>query len=137
MNASQNSQTGTELIVRWIARIGSLSSIAMLLAFVIGERGDPWALTAWEWGQMTLFPFGVILGLAIAWWQEGVGGLIAIGSLVAFYLLHAVAASEFPRGPYFAIFTSPGLLFLISWWLDRQRQPHLTSNGTTLNGAQE
>ena len=114
MNASMSHPTGAAPIVRWAARITALVSIGFLLAFVIGEGLNPGQITGWEWVQLLFFPVGVIAGLALGWWKENWGGLLAIGCLAVFYLLHFMAAGSFPRGPYFALFTSPAVLYLIS-----------------------
>jgi len=106
--------------VRWIARIGSLLSIGLLLAFLMGETGDPAEITRPVWVMLLFFPFGVIVGLVLGWWKEGLGGLIAVGSLAAFYLLNTFVTGSPPRGPYFTIFASPGAFFLVSWWLRRR-----------------
>ncbi len=119
MNASMSHPTGAGSAVRWIARITALVCIGILLAFVIGEDGDPSQITPGEWVQLLFFPLGVAAGLALGWWKETWGGLLAIGCLIVFYLLHFLAAGSFPRGPYFALFTSPALLYLISAKLNR------------------
>lgn len=120
--SSGHGSSGMARIVRWIARIGSLFSIGLLLTFLIGEGGNPAAITWSEWAMLFFFPFGVIVGLALGWWKEGVGGLIAVGSLAAFYLLETLFSGDPPGGPYFTIFASPGAFFLISWWLDMKSE---------------
>jgi hypothetical protein len=62
----------------------------------------------------------VNIGLAIAWWRERVGALVAIGSLAAFYVVYgSLIRHHFPDGPWFAIFTAPAALFLASSFLGR------------------
>jgi len=65
------------------------------------------------------FPLGVCLGMILAWHWEGLGGGITVGSLLAFYTALRVMDGRFPRGPYFALVATPGILFLACWLLSR------------------
>lgn len=108
-------------IIRWLARIWSLASIAFILAFLIGEglsdgvRGP----TAAEAVGIALFPIGVAVGLVIAWFREILGGAIATGCFIAFYLWLLIIHGELPRGPYFFLVAAPGILFMIPCFLSR------------------
>lgn len=133
MNRSREWYADVALIVRWIARVGSLISIGFLLAFLFGEGGTLVAITASEWLLLLFFPFGVMIGMVIGWWKEGVGGLISVGCLAIFYGLEAWFSGSFAGGPFFAIFAFPGVLFLISWWLDHE--PSATDGGQNIRSA--
>lgn len=101
---------GTKTL-RWIARLWAVLSLLFLLAFVVGEGlglRSPRDLVAF-----LFFPVGVGAGLVIAWWRERLGGLIAVGSLAAFYLTLYLFDGRWPRGPYFLLVAAPGLLFLL------------------------
>src|SRR6516165_6611821 len=108
------------LILRWLARLTGLLSIGVLLLFMIGDDGLI-SRNAWikvrpnEWIQLLLFPFGVLVGLGLGWWREGLGAGVAAVSLAAFYLSHACLTGRLPGGPWFLIFTAPGILFFASW----------------------
>ena len=108
------------IALRWIARLLSLGSIALLAMFAYGpqERAMP---TPSEWLLIAFFPIGVALGMAIAWWREITGGLISLVSLAIFYAT-MLANTGHVRGPYFLIFTAPALMFLACGLLAR-RQP--------------
>lgn len=106
-------------IIRWTARLGSIASIGLLLAFLLGEGEWPLQLSLSEGLGIMLFPGGVIAGMVIGWWREGMGGLIAIASLVAFYLEQVIIGHGAPQGPWFLIFALPGLLFMLYWVLSR------------------
>ena len=124
MNKPVRNQPILASIVRWTARILSILSAGILLLFLVGE-GDfsqPIRLSPQEWIGLFFFPFGVIAGMVVAWRREGLGAGITLGSLVAFYVFQFIMRGKFPRGPYFAIFASPGILFGISWLLSRQRR---------------
>lgn len=110
------------VILRWIARIWGLLGVAFLLLFIFGEGLNPARLTLREGIEALFFPLGVGAGLVLAWRREGLGGAITVGSLVIFYLLHALLGHGLPRGPWFALIATPGLMFLICRWLMRNRE---------------
>lgn len=103
-------------ILHWTARTLSAASVLLLLAFMFGEDGlKPSRITAQEWIGLFFFPFGVGIGLLLGWWNEKLGGLIAIASLLAFYLIYGLLVrGSIAMGWYFALFASPGFLFLLS-----------------------
>ncbi|MEA4906859.1 MAG: hypothetical protein GYA17_15280 [Chloroflexi bacterium] len=105
--------------LRWVARIGSVASLALLLLFFIGEGFSPTQLTAEEWLGLLFFPFGVAAGMLLAWWKETWGGSITLLSLAAFYGLYGyLMHGEFPQGAAFLIFSAPGIVFLAAAGLD-------------------
>ena len=102
-------------IVRWTARALSVLSTAVLLLFVFGEPFPVAKITATEWLGLMLFPVGVVIGFAVAWWRERLGGLITLGSLLAFYLVFVfVMKEQLTEGVWFLVFAFPGVLFLIA-----------------------
>jgi hypothetical protein len=106
------------------ARIWSLASIAFVLIFVLGElrNGHGPTPTGAEWIGLAFWPSGVIVGLIVGWFRKGLGGAIAIGSLVAFYVWNLLERGTFPRGPYFILVAGPGVLFLLAWLYSRPPQ---------------
>ena len=72
-----------------------------------------------------LFPFGVILGLILAWWFERIGGLIAAVCMLLFYVLEYLGYGSFPKGSAFILISAPSVIFLCCGTL-RARQ----TNGT-------
>lgn len=121
MNVSTLQQNSITLTIRWLARLWSLASIGLLLLFFIGGGFNPMLITPAEWVGLFFFPFGITVGMIVAWWYEGVGGLITEGSLLGFYLWQLLAWGDFPRGPYFALFAAPGFLFLLCAVLPMER----------------
>jgi hypothetical protein len=109
----------TAFALRWIARIGSLLSAFCVVAAAIGGNGGMPTIN--EAVGLLLFPIGVLAGFAIAWWCEGLGGAVTIGSVIAFYVWHGGVQGRMPSGPYFAILAAPGLLFLLGYLVDRSK----------------
>lgn len=104
--------------IRWLARITSLGTLAVLLAFLFGE-GTP---TSRDLLLMAFFPFGLAAGLVLAWWRDLAGGLFALMSMIAFYVLYFAMNRDLPKGPYFAILASPAALFVIGGLFARRKR---------------
>ena len=102
-------------LLRHVARIWSIFSLAFITLFFVGEGiiSEATALQTNEWLGLAFFPTGLAIGLILAWWREGWGGLIGLVSFVAFYVSHYLTTAAFPRGPYFALVAAPTLLFLL------------------------
>jgi hypothetical protein len=77
-----------------------------------GEAFHPSEVASQELVGLLFFPTGVIVGMVVAWWKEGMGALIALGSLVAFYLVYGYLMNNHIGGWAFVAFASPALLFL-------------------------
>ena len=81
--------------------------------FAFGEGLNLSHFTARELLLFLFFPLGVCVGMVVAWWREGLGGGITVGSLATFYLADRLLSSSFPRGFAFVALVVPGLLFLL------------------------
>ena len=106
------------LALRWTARVWSAASVALLLGFIVGEGFYPSGLN--QWLGLLCFPIGISIGMILAWWKEGLGGSITVGSLLAFYAVHLTTAGTFPKGWAWSAFAAPGFLFLLSSYLSRR-----------------
>ena len=96
------------------------------MLFLFGEKFEVSKVTAQQWVGLLFFPLGITVGLIIAWWKEGLGGAINVGSSAAFYLIYEFLFNEkLGQGWPFAVFAVPGMLFLISWMLSRSRTHQL------------
>lgn len=115
MNQHRNS---TASILRWSARATSLLAITLLLFFLFGtSMASP---SPKELVGLLFFPFGVAVGLALAWWREALGVAVSVLSLAAFYLIYgALLSGGVPGSPWFVVFTSPAALFFASWLAHR------------------
>jgi len=101
-------------VLRWSARVLSILAIGTVLMFAIGE-GMGFPHDARDLVLGLFFPFGICLGMLVAWRWEGAGGALTVASLAAFYLANRLFSSSFPRGFGLLIFASPGFLFLACW----------------------
>jgi hypothetical protein len=120
MNNYFKSSPNLTNIIRWIARILSVVSIGIILLFMAGEGFDYTQIKLSEWLLFIFFPIGVSIGMVLAWWQEGIGGIITVGSFIMFYAVHFVISGRFPHGLAFLVFTIPGFLFLLCWYRIRK-----------------
>jgi hypothetical protein len=89
-----------------------------VLAFIIGEGDNPSGPN--EWLGFLFFPFGISVGMILAWWREGLGGSITVGSLLAFYVVRLMTAGTLPKGWAWLAFAAPGFLFLLSSYVSRR-----------------
>lgn len=106
------------LALRWTARVWSVASVGLVLAFIVGEGFNPSGPN--EWFGVLFFPVGISVGMILAWWKEGLGGSMTVGSLVAFYVVHLTTAGTLPKGWAWLAFAVPGFLFLLSSHLSRR-----------------
>ena len=103
--------------LRRTARVWSALSVALIVAFIVGEWSLPSEPT--EWMGFAFFPFGISVGMLLAWRHESIGGLLTLGSLAAFYLFHLVTTRAFPSGIAWVVFAAPGFLFVLASLLSR------------------
>ena len=106
-------------LVEFLARAGSVISITLLLLLFQAEALHPSQVAPREWFGLVFFPIGVIVGLAIAWWKEGLGVSITLGSLLAFYFVYGYLLQYHLGGWAFVMFASPAFLFFFHWALGR------------------
>ncbi|HMD97290.1 MAG TPA: hypothetical protein VKM93_08200 [Terriglobia bacterium] len=104
--------------LRWTARVWCVASVALVVAFIIGEGNNPSGPK--EWLGFLFFPFGISVGMILAWWKEGLGGSITVGSLLASYVVRRTFTGTFPKGWAWLAFAAPGFLFLVSSHLSRR-----------------
>ncbi len=117
MDSKQN-QSRIITIIRWIARIVGLLYIAFFLLMLIGEglsssqETNPLTFRA---GLAFVFVFIYFAGLILAWKWEGIGGWVAIGGTIGFF----VTIQEYSLMIF--IMATPALLFLVCWYLSRSQ----------------
>ncbi len=104
-------------IFKWTGRTLSILCIGFILMFLIGEGYSLLKPGIRVIILHLFFPIGVITGMIISWFKEGFGGAITIASLCDFYILNLILYGKLPKGPWFLIISSPGIIFLIYWIL--------------------
>lgn len=113
---TNNNRSKTVRVVRWIARISSGFTAALILLIFIGEAlvegFEPILHLSIRETTMMITFIAVWLGLLLGWKWELYGGLLTVCGITAFYLLDYLFSGTLPRGPFFLIFASPSLLFL-------------------------
>jgi hypothetical protein len=101
---------------RWIARIWSLVPILFALGEILFPHSEEGVEVPWtDWLNLSLI-FVAVLGLALAWRWERMGGWIAVVFLAVFLVLFFINVERsFPSGLIFlAAVGVPAVLFLIS-----------------------
>jgi len=98
-----------------LARVGSIASITLLILLFMGEAFHPAEISSSEWAGLLFFPLGVMIGMTVAWWKEGLGAAVTLVSLLAFYLVYGYLLGNHIGGWVFIAFASPGFLFLLHW----------------------
>ena len=111
--------------VRWFARIlGSLILLFVLL-MAIGEGffmepppGSSGMLTKRDIPLMTGM-LVMLVGIVVAWFREGIGGLLMIGGFIPF-LVDELKSEKGFNAWFLVIFPIIGLLHLFCWWQSRR-----------------
>ena len=109
-------------IIRWIARISSLVSLVLLGMFFFGGQEDQQFANSPE---MVGFLFVSIERRNRIFAQLEMGicrfDRFSLVGLFGFYCWHFLRSGEWPVGPWFLIFTSPAVVFLIAAILTTDR----------------
>ena len=117
-------RTKVAVTIKWIARIWSILSLAFLLlffgAYIFSSNGDD-TFAFKDMFQFVFFPIGLTIGLILAWKWEGLGGIVAIGSIIGFHLQMLIKNGKPDFGIFFELLAAPGILFILYWILSRKR----------------
>ena len=110
--------------IKWIARIWSILSLAFLILFfgasIFSSSGTA-TFAFKDVFQFVFFPVGLTIGLILALKREGLGGIIAIASIIGFHLQMLVKHWKPDFGIFFELLAAPGILFILYWILSRKR----------------
>ena len=103
-------------VTRWVARIWSLGLILLVLLVILTPDVNQEVAVPWtDWLNLSIV-FISVLGLALAWRWERLGGWIAVISLAIFTVLFLITVERF--FPTVLIFLAgigiPAALYLIS-----------------------
>lgn len=85
------------LIIRWVTRIISLVFAGIFLLFIIGEGNikEFVTLSTSEIFLVIFVPLLYILGVAVSWKKELIGGIIILVSVIGFNIVEIVAGKHF------------------------------------------
>ena len=111
-------------VIELLARAGSIASITLLILIFWGEAFNPSEISATEWAGLVFFPIGVVVGLVVAWWKEGIGSTVTVASLVSFYIVYGFLLRNHIGGMWFIAFASPAFLFMAHWLLSGAKRSH-------------
>jgi len=126
------------LIIRWVARIWGSISLAFMLLFVgahligsiTGESDSSGGFNSvTEMIAFICFPVSTIIGLAVAWKWEGVGGFITIIGIIGFHII-------LPHPVFDLIIdglAAPGLVFILYWFLSKRLNAENQKNEISKN----
>jgi len=101
-------------VLRWTARLLSVASLGFILLFVFGEGFGWLSVRVQDLVGLAFFPFGLLLGLVLAWRREMSGGIIAVASIALFYIVYGLVINQaIFQGWWFLVLSIPGWLFLL------------------------
>jgi hypothetical protein len=114
--------------LRRIARGWSLAVMGVALLILIGNivSPDPYAAESYPpiENLMPLSMLVSVVGLALAWRWEALGGMLNVAGFVANLILFWAIRGEFlPWGVALplSLVLVPGILFLLCWWRSRNQ----------------
>ena len=115
MSSPRANETRLLFFLRWTARITGALSVAMLFLFMFGEESGSWSrITGSQAIGMLFFPLGLMSGLILGWQEEKWGGLVAVVSVAAFYVVYGLILNgSLQLGWWFLVFAGPGFPFLL------------------------
>jgi hypothetical protein len=105
--------------VRRLASAWAAVNLLLIFVMLAGELGTGGSRPpAQAWLGLALWPIGVGVGLVICWFRARVGGWLTLVCLAGFYLWNYAVTGRILRGPYFALYAAPGVLFLLADWMN-------------------
>ncbi len=104
------------LLIRWLARIISISFIGLLALFFIGEGNinEFMHLSTNEILLMLFVPILFAIGGIISWKRELLGGILILASVIGFNIVDIIASKRFTGEIEFAFIIAPGVLFILA-----------------------
>ena len=109
------------IVARWVARIWSLGPILFALGEIIFPHAEQGVSVPWtDWVALSLV-FISVIGLALAWRWERLGGWLSLAALAVFLVFFVLTVERaFPAALIFLVGIGlPAALFLTSAYADR------------------
>ena len=107
---------------RWTARIVGSMIVALVVIIKIGEGFNPANVNGIELAMSAVF-WAALAGMIVLWRWEGIGGLLTLGGMLAFYGLNFAASGKLPGGWVLPLCYLPGVLALVCWSHDKWKLP--------------
>ena len=110
--------------VRWFARISGSLVLLFVLVMAIGEwlfmEPPPGSSGTLRERDIPLMAGMIVMlaGIVVAWFREGIGGLLMIGGFLPF-LVDELRSEKGFNAWFLVIFPIIGLLHLFCWWQSR------------------
>ncbi len=101
----------------WTARILAATLVLFVGLFIIGYAINPQGDGGPPGPEFALFPIGVMVGLALGWRWQLLGGIVAAACMAVFLILMRENPLE---SPAFAVFLVPAILYIICGLVSRR-----------------
>ncbi len=99
----------------WLVKLASAGMLVLVAAFAIGEGvPNPFAFPAKQLVMLIFFLIALI-GLALAIWKQGVGGIVTVMGMIGFH----IANGKFASGWVFATIGIIGLVNIVCGWIKK------------------
>lgn len=110
-----------EIAIRWTARTLAGHMVMLILALAIGHALSSEGLSnPFEHPLPVQLEFAgmlvILAGMIVGWKWQKIGGLLIIGGMLIFH----ITAGKFWLNWVFGLFDLAGILFLLSWWMDKK-----------------
>ena len=106
-------------IILWVSLILGgivLAFVAWFLVAHLVQPQDNGSNSTLEGLSFAFFPVGLSVGLAVAYWRRGLGGAIALGSMIGLFILRPDLLGH----GLFLVFVVPGLGYVLHHLLTRR-----------------
>ncbi len=103
-------------VLRWNARLFGLLIVGLSLTLMVGINPAELSSTGQALAAAWL---AALLGMVGLWRWEGIGGLLSVGGLLAFYGIDFAATGSLIGGPILPVCFLPGVSAIICWAYDR------------------
>ena len=124
-------------MIRWVARF--FAAIVGVLAFVVfvgkfaGGINLKLPNITLANALLRVFDFIAWIGLFIGFFRERLGGFLILGGVAAYFLTAYIVTGTFPSGLFFLYMILPGVLYLLSYWINARKSGVMEPNEPVSN----